>query len=242
MLPCPKCGHDNELGRIFCHGCGTKLDLSQIKAPGQGGRFGKGKGLNLGKIFSMVIRLVIVAAVVWWVYLIIQVPKVSDITFGSADTASVLNKRDQLEAAVKQKTATEITVTEADVAAWGNQLKMQTAEGSGIRVAPSKIQIRFGEDTVTGIIIGNISIGSWKKDLYIRYTGRPVIQGGHFTTTPVSGQIGEMPINLWVLNQTSFVQNYFSQLFGSLEERQLVDQLASVTATSGKAVLKYQPK
>ena len=31
MLICPKCGYDNELGRIFCHSCGDKLDLSNIK-------------------------------------------------------------------------------------------------------------------------------------------------------------------------------------------------------------------
>lgn len=34
MLVCPKCGYDNELGRVFCHGCGEKLDLSSIRPPG----------------------------------------------------------------------------------------------------------------------------------------------------------------------------------------------------------------
>ena len=33
MLICPKCGNDNELGRIFCHQCGDRLDLSSIKPP-----------------------------------------------------------------------------------------------------------------------------------------------------------------------------------------------------------------
>ena len=35
---CPKCNYDNELGRIFCHSCGAKLDLTKIKPPTEGAK------------------------------------------------------------------------------------------------------------------------------------------------------------------------------------------------------------
>lgn len=30
MLTCPSCGVDNQLGRVFCSGCGAKLDLANM--------------------------------------------------------------------------------------------------------------------------------------------------------------------------------------------------------------------
>lgn len=30
MLNCQKCGHENQLGRVFCGACGTKLDLTAM--------------------------------------------------------------------------------------------------------------------------------------------------------------------------------------------------------------------
>jgi len=30
MLTCPKCGVDNQLGRVFCSSCGAKLDLANM--------------------------------------------------------------------------------------------------------------------------------------------------------------------------------------------------------------------
>ncbi|MBL7115758.1 MAG: zinc ribbon domain-containing protein [Kiritimatiellae bacterium] len=32
MLTCPKCGTENPLGRVFCGGCGGKLDLSNMSS------------------------------------------------------------------------------------------------------------------------------------------------------------------------------------------------------------------
>lgn len=32
MLTCNSCGADNDLGRVFCTGCGAKLDLSQMSS------------------------------------------------------------------------------------------------------------------------------------------------------------------------------------------------------------------
>ena len=31
MINCPKCAHDNQLGAIFCRGCGAKLDIETIR-------------------------------------------------------------------------------------------------------------------------------------------------------------------------------------------------------------------
>ena len=31
MIKCPKCEADNQIGAIFCRGCGEKLELDEIK-------------------------------------------------------------------------------------------------------------------------------------------------------------------------------------------------------------------
>ena len=33
MIECPKCNHDNDIGRIFCVKCGEKLEISKVGAP-----------------------------------------------------------------------------------------------------------------------------------------------------------------------------------------------------------------
>jgi len=74
MLTCSKCGYDNELGRIFCHSCGAKLDLSNIKSPSQGGAKLKRKGGTGGKLVGRTIVILILVALIAVIYLAAQVP------------------------------------------------------------------------------------------------------------------------------------------------------------------------
>ncbi len=242
MLPCPKCGHDNELGRIFCHQCGTKLDLSQIKAPGHGGkRLGRRRG-GVGDSLRWIVRLVIIGVLVWGVYLMAQVPEVRTIEHGSADLKTFYQRLDLLKQGLAQKQPVSVNFTEPQIAAHMTSFKTEEAEGRGVKVVPSKLQIELGDGVVTSIIVGRITLGSSvEKELYIRYTGVPQAGNGSFSVSPVSASIGNLPIHPLILKHTSLVQSYFKQIYGGLEEKQLLDSLTAVTVSQGVASLAYQP-
>ena len=82
MVTCPKCGYDNELGRIFCHSCGTKLNLQEIKSTNEGGRaLKKKKGRSpIGRLVRGTINVAIPVALIVTVYLAVQVPGIRPIS------------------------------------------------------------------------------------------------------------------------------------------------------------------
>src|SRR2546422_2604318 len=116
MLQCQKCGFDNELGRIFCHQCGTKLDLTQIKAPGHGGKKLRRKGdWSVRKIVKWVVDLVLLALLVWGIYLLCQVPEVRSIKRTDADKDSATAKKFELEQHINQKKPVQMTITDGEL-------------------------------------------------------------------------------------------------------------------------------
>ncbi len=60
-LNCQECGHDNELGRIFCGKCGKKLDMSQISREAV---FRERGNLSFGRIVKWLMLFIVVVAVI----------------------------------------------------------------------------------------------------------------------------------------------------------------------------------
>ena len=85
MVICSKCGYDNELGRIFCHSCGAKLNLSEIKSPSQGGKDLTRKKKRKGAMLARLIQIVIALAIVVTLVLVLQVPALRPISTSSED-------------------------------------------------------------------------------------------------------------------------------------------------------------
>lgn len=240
MLPCPKCDHDNELGRIFCHQCGTKLDLSQIKAPGQGGKaFRRQSGI--GSAFHWLLRLVIIAALIGGVYLMLQVPSMPRIEHGSADLKAFDQRLAALRTGISQQLPVAVNLTEPQIAAHLEELVAQTPGAEGVRVEPRQLQIRLDAGVVTANVIGRIRAGKIEKDLYVSLTGVPTVSGGRFELQPVAAAIGKLPIHPLILRHTGLVQGYFKQIYGELDEVQLLDQLTTITVSQGVASLAYRP-
>ncbi len=60
-INCQACGHDNELGRIFCGSCGKKLDMSQMSRE----RVSRERSaVSVGKIVKRLVLLLLVAVAV----------------------------------------------------------------------------------------------------------------------------------------------------------------------------------
>ena len=245
MVICQKCGYDNELGRIFCHSCGTKLDLSEIKSPSQGGKSLKKKkaGGGAGKTIVRIINFVILAVAIASIYLAVQVPTLRPITTTNEDSLSADKKRFALDDLLLQKAPRTISVSEAELNAFVEMLGFQKGAPKILEVVPTRLQLELGDGVVTAIFIGKINFGgSVEKQIYLSYTGVPTIEGGQFVFKRVGGALGGLPINPWLLEKTGLFDRYYAKVFGNLgQEKQVLDSLASISVTPKEAVLTYRP-
>ena len=244
MVICSKCGYDNELGRIFCHSCGAKLNLSEIKSPSQGGKdLTKKKKGRTGAMLGRLIQIVILLAIVAAIFLALQVPVLRNISTSSEDLNSIDKKRFELDGLNLQKTPRTIAISETELNAFVDTLGLQKGEAKSPHIIPSKLQVELGDGFLTAIYISKIHLGaSFEKQLYLTYSGVPTIESGHFVFKPTGGAVGSLPIHPWILEKTGIFDNYYAKLFGNLgQEKQMLDTLASVSVTPKQVVLTYQP-
>lgn len=243
MLNCTKCGYDNELGRIFCHSCGAKLDLSGIKSPSQGGAKLKKKSDAGSKLLGRVIAIVILVALIAAIFLAAQVPSVRPVSTTNHDLLSADKKRFDLDQISARTTPQQISITEAELNAFIDTLGFKKSDGKGLLVTPTNLQIELGDGVAKAIFLGKLSVGSlFEKRLYLSLTGTPVIEDSHFVFKPVSGAVGALPIHPWLLEQTGILDHYFEQLFASqAHEKQILDSLKSISVTPQEVVLNYEP-
>jgi hypothetical protein len=243
MLTCPKCGFDNELGRIFCHRCGARLNLSEIKPPVRGGkRLRKRTGPGVGRLLGRLVKLACAVALVFAVYLAWQVPAIRPIRTTGADLAAADAKRFELQQLANHPGPRTIVITEAELNAFIDSLEFEKAEGK-LTLAPTDLQIEFGHGVVTVIFLGRLDVGPWQKPIFLSYTGIPTIENESFTFKPVAGAIGALPVHPWLLQTTGLFNRYFGRVFARLDrEKQLLDKLSSIRVERQRVVLQYQPR
>jgi ribosomal protein L40E len=68
MMKCQNCGHENQLGAIFCRGCGGKLDTEQLRPKVEQSKSEVNVGAIVSKIISFVIFLAIAGLIAMLVY------------------------------------------------------------------------------------------------------------------------------------------------------------------------------
>ena len=243
MLTCAKCNYENELGRIFCHQCGTKLDIESIKPPSRGGKSLKKSKWSVGRIISLSLRIVILAALIIGIFLIFQVPAIQKIETTTENISTFYRKRNSLDTATLAKKPIAVSLSEAELNAFVNNIQTEKPEGRGVAVVPTLIQIEFNDETATAFIIGKIVVSErWEKGLGISYTGVPAIEDGKFVFRPVTARIGKLRIPRVLLENTPMVENYYSQVFGRLDtEIQLLNKLTSIAVAPDNVVLEYKP-
>src|ERR1017187_888392 len=244
MVICSKCGYDNELGRIFCHSCGAKLNLSEIKSPSQGGKvLTKRKSSDKRRMLRRTINVVILLVIVTTIVLVLQVPALRPISTSSEDLTSIDKKRFELDGLNLQKSPRTITISETELNAFIDTLGLQKGEAKAPSITPSKLQVELGDGFVTAIYISKIHLGgSFEKQLCLTYSGVPSMEHGHLVFNPIAGAVGSLPIHPWILEKTGLFDRYYAKPFGDLgQEKQMLDTLTSISVTPKEVLLTYQP-
>lgn len=245
MLPCPKCSYSNELGRIFCHQCGAKLDLSQIKAPSQGGKSLKKKRKSqTWKVVRLLLELTLFALVAFAIYLAWQTPtKPTD----PPSTQSLLGadeKRIKLERLVAGTKSGKVEVTPSEVNAFLNGLTMEKPPEAWLVFAPQAVRMEFVEGAVKVKLWGELSVGKEiRKLVYCSYTCVPVTENGSFTVRATAGTVGYLPIHPWVMRTTGLVERFVAGAFAKMEQEQkALAKVTTIMVRPERATLEFHPK
>ncbi len=243
MLPCPKCGYNNELGRIFCHQCGQKLDLDAIKPPSRGGKSLKPKSKNLvAKLIRRVLGLMVLGAVLYLVYVMLQVvPEPAKPT--AAETTAADKKWLAVERLVGKRQTGSVEVSPAEARAFLAALKLQKTDTQWGCV-PDRIWIEFAADSVELNILTTMRLGGvLERQVWITYTGAPKTQNGQFTFEAKGGTFGRLKWPLGLVNALGFHRGMFGKLLEGLKmEKETLSQLSQIEVRAGRAILSYQPR
>jgi hypothetical protein len=239
MLECPKCGYNNELGRIFCHSCGTKLDLSQIKPPSEGAKMRRRIQRSVGRTIRILVETAIAGALIFSIFLMCGVPEVKPVKATNAELLAANTRRMDLESLVNGRRAGKVIVSETDLNAYLNSLTFDNPGGSGIQVTPAALRATLNDGVLKLEFVGTMHFGqSIKKDLYIGYEGEPVIANGKLMFRPTGGWIGKLPFHPKLVMALPIFDKYFGTLLGKLdEEKQLLDKLSRIQVAGESAEL-----
>jgi hypothetical protein len=234
MIICPKCQYDNELGRIFCHSCGTKLDLARIKPPSEGAKIRRKIKRGASRTVRMLIEVAITGVLVVCIWLMCLTPEVKSTppTVAEADVAE--KKREDLETLVEGDTGGKIEAKEAELNSYltANGF-VKDKPGEGFQVSPVALHATLEDGAVKVEFRGTIHFGStFDKGLYLGYEGVPALENGQFVFRPTGGWLGKLPIHPWLLKNTGLFDNYMGRLLVNLTaDRQLIEKLSSITVT-----------
>jgi len=250
MIACQACGHSNPLGRVFCQKCGTKLDLSKVRAPGSGE---SGGGITVGvkkddektKKKSALRRAihifdaVLVVALVLFVVLIWQEPPVKNVLNSPSEGDRVKLDRDKLEFAMNTKRKFTLTMTDIGLNSYLASISDITKPETSGTFRTDKIVVLPEQGLVNVVSIRKIVIGGWSKNIVMQFVGEPVIDGGEFRFRPVRGSIGKLPVPSFVMG---LYENNFARLFQQFSsERGLLGKLSDIQVEPGKITLVYEP-
>jgi len=248
MLICPQCGYKNELGSIFCHQCGAKLDLEKIK-PANGVKIVRRKGRwTAQRVVVRMAWIVILALLAWGIYSICQTPDLQPVRPTNAELLAADNKRLALEQMILQKKANvdgfTMKVTAREINAYINSLGLEKRTSGGFAVVPISLRVELGDGTVTLNLLGEARLGSsLSRKIFLSYTGVPTTERGSLEFRPVAAAIGQLPIPQSILRSTGFLQGYFGRVLGKLDhEKSLLGQLTFIKVNPDHVLLRYQSK
>lgn len=227
-VPCSRCGHENELGRVFCESCGLKLDLSRIRARKFRPRSGFGTFLvgTVRLVFGL--GLLAVLGLLFW-----PVSPSGD----EGNAASAIQARGQMQTLARGiesgQPVIEI-ISEAGINAYVAELLKKdpsATESSMVRLGVSRIDVDVSKKRLAVLVLAN-----WGGiPLSYEISGTPVVDGKSFRMKLWGARWGHLPLpgaaGGWLAGR---VAGIFSRM---ADERKVLDHLSRFDLGEGKVRL-----
>lgn len=185
QVECRRCGQKNEINRVFCSKCGTKLDLSHLVA-------GKPRR-SFGQMLVAGIRLLVLVAVVGAVSLMLW-PVVPTSPCGTAADAALVEQRITAMARSVEFGRFVVEVfSDAEVNAFlAETLKKDASAGTsaGYRLGIEDIRLTF---TSADFVV--LVLAKWGPvALSYEITGVPELGGNGFSVRVRNARLGHLPM------------------------------------------------
>jgi len=187
-IKCLKCGHLNELGRVFCSSCGHRLDLSRVntRVLAKSATPPRSGITRLIRFIVFVFLLAVVSLLLWPVSPVGEVgaPK---------DAKRFEQKLRGLASAQQSGLYVFEIVSESEVNAYLGEILKKNAEGThskGMRLGIDEINFQFTPDYFLVVMLAH-----WGPvQLSYEIKGRPEIVGRHFGIDLQSVRWGHLPL------------------------------------------------
>ena len=248
MLECPKCQHDNDLGRIFCTKCGEKLDITHVGPPSGISRKGKkGKksppfkemlSITAGK-FGKVILLAAITALVTLVWL---PPDLQRTTF-YVQNAEAYKTKIELMTSAAPDIVSEIAFEEGDINASMAEAVRTTTEGAGEgwKMRLNSVYFSLRDDLVVVTAENKIK---WFR-LILQLEAKPFETDGKWEFIPTAVRIGRFQLAPQLGGKKAddailqkLLDFSFKRLWAGAEsEKQILESVSKVVVKPGKIIL-----
>ncbi len=137
MIKCSECGHENQLGAIFCRECGVKLDVETLRPELKDSK----RSLNVAGLIRNIIGAAIMVLVVGSLGLMFYPAKVTMPSLSEDEQTAAKEKLKALVARIDDKYGDDkYTFSPAEVTYLVNDVLMEVPEGEEDQAAAYKVE------------------------------------------------------------------------------------------------------
>jgi hypothetical protein len=227
-IQCPKCGHNNKLGRLFCERCSQRLEMtdSKMRVMHSPGEWLKHHGARVSRALIALVLLGIIGLILW--------PVAPAGRAGTQQDAEQLRvKMVALSQAVENRMQTKERITEMEANAYLEEIVRNTKQSmAGGQMEIRTINLRLQKQAGITVLL---STGLGPLNLTYEILGKPARGGSGFSLQPEAARMGHLPVPgsamHWLARRVSVV---FSRLD---RERRLLGMMQRIDIQDGSADL-----
>ncbi len=226
-VKCVRCGAQNELNRLFCSRCGTRLDMRNVRS--EGSRSG-----GIGRFIANLFRAAVYLAVFGVMGLMLWPVQPVGALGQAEDEQSIMLKRDAVLDALDRHVSVTEMLSEKEVNAYLAAVLARSSGATtskGLQLGIREINLTF---TPTCFVVF-IDAGWGPVRLTYEVTGTPVVGEGSFGVKVSAARWGHLPLPG---RAAAWMSGRMSGVFSNLEEeRRLLDGLSAFELGEGSVRL-----
>ncbi|GEM_PF-2133019 len=223
-VKCTRCGKHNDVARIFCTHCGTKLSVDKVK-------FGEtGWWVRISRWFTKLLRWAMFLALCALLVLLLWAPDPAGEMGDESEGQAAFDKLADLYELIQMNGRGARAFSEREANAYVIELIQDAVpplEGSALQMQLEVINFRFQPDSVV------VQVNAAWRGITLAHsvTGVPVIEDGAFRLEVQQAQLGRIPMPAR-LHQ--LVTQRIVPVFASMEREQAVlDNISAAELRAG---------